>query len=316
MKKILFLSDIHYSSGSNISHQRWFPGFVKILAGLPGNVHDKFLRHWDNFTQKQLELLLTKVGIQEFTSTFCLGDIIAGEQESGMLTPQSLKEAKFIMSRLRQPSMGGIHIVLGNHDVGYKRARKNSLSRGMTQLSIDRALQTFNTKLFYSKLIEGFNFIALTSSLITDSQAIKSDELKNSQNEFLAGQLKSNRRNIILLHDPRALRDGSLNTTISNNIDNIEYIVFGDLHSRFVGKLFSLPYSFRRKMIPIASTMGLAGFSCGYSELTLSKGELDWRHHRLKSTSLAQKPQKYLKPWLRWAFAGDESSKQTDKSLS
>lgn len=277
MARILLFSDIHYSKNSLPSEKRWFPEIVSLLGIFSGRLATGFLYFWDSYTQRCSETFLSAVSGEKYDAAFCLGDMTPGVRESGLASEKSVQEADELKEKLFRVMRYPLHFVLGNHDVGYT-APIGYKRGGITLVSLEKAVDVYREKLFYTIVVGNTKFCVITSSLaMTD---VRFEEWKKRQFDFLQGELAQSEKIFLLFHDPFALRDVTLRGIIGNNLPKIEKIICGDVHAVFIGRMLSFLLPFSDKIIFTPSICGFLGFGRGFVETAINEFGYEFKNSR------------------------------------
>lgn len=279
MLRILLFSDIHYSKNSLPSEKRWFPGIVSLLGLFSARIAVIFLRLWDYYSQRCLGRFSDAVSGEKYDAAFCLGDMTPGVLESGLISDKSVDEANELRKKLFHALQYPLYFVLGNHDVGY-RAPIGYKKGGMTLRSLEKAVNVYHTKPFYTVVAGDTKFCVIASSFITAGNSF--GDLKKQQFAFLKNELLKNEKMFLLLHDPFVLRDGASREIIRNNLSKIEKIICGDVHAVFIGRILSFLLPFSDKIVFVPSVCGFFGLGRGFVEMKIGESDYELQYKKLR----------------------------------
>ena len=120
MVRILVFSDLHYSRNSTFEEARWFPEIVSLLRFFSDKLARKFLDFCDNRYKPGISKLLKLASKKEYDFAICLGDLTTGTLEGGLISDKAKLEALEIRRELDKLFNRKLHIILGNHDLGFK----------------------------------------------------------------------------------------------------------------------------------------------------------------------------------------------------
>jgi predicted phosphodiesterase len=267
MYRILLFSDIHYSTNSLHEEKRWYPGVVSLLDIFSKRAGQRFLNFCDRHTHRHFKTFSDAMEGRNFDAAVCLGDMTPGTKEMGLISEKARAEAIELKERLRHMFDCPLYFVLGNHDVGYV-APIGYKNGGMSQKSLQSALEIYNIDPFYTFRLNGYKFIVLTSALIDSGNAF--EEAAENQLRFLKAELEYDGKIFLLIHSPFVFFNQKLRAIIHAS-KNIEAIICGDVHHRLIGHVVNWFLPIHQKVLFISSIIGFFGTGRGFAELTLDR---------------------------------------------
>jgi calcineurin-like phosphoesterase family protein len=281
MKKVLFISDPHYSINSRKYEEKWFPTICNFLEKIRWHSGvKKFLRFWDDITRHAFERILKKArDMEPYDLVIGLGDYTPGANEEGMLTEKTHIQYHVFKRRLNKIRCLK-KLVWGDHDVGYKfNVSKNvGIKIGTEKGGISAKSVRIATELiglpFGHFSVGKVNFIFISTNFIRNVDENSHEtlrKLKFDQKNFLAKKLDGQEgKAFLLLHDPTALtKDTLIRKIIDSHREKIVAIIHGHLHAeffRFIAK-FSPTYGRLCKeyeTILVPASWGMMGIGGGF----------------------------------------------------
>ncbi len=232
MKKILFISDPHLPYEKNDLQSN--PDLLKTRD-----------ESGDGINQSERDLLSVLDKSMKYTPfdvIIYLGDILQGYEEQGLVKKAckyGAKEIKFINKKYFK----GVPVkyIAGDHEIGYILSLSADPNGGPSLKSL-KNFQTHFNEAFYSFIIDGFKFIALSSDLeFADKINLELHKIKLEQRQFLTKELesvKSNQKIILLIHDPDAL--AALYSIIKPYKRKISFTLAGHFHAPWIKLSYSV----------------------------------------------------------------------------
>ncbi|MCD6150011.1 metallophosphoesterase [bacterium] len=286
--RILLFADSHFSVDSKIEEEKWFPPICSLLSRFSDKMVGKFLKHWDEVTQKRfIKIVRNAYNHGPYNYMLGLGDYTPGANESGMLTPKTIKQYREFENILnRFPDIPRL-LIWGDHDVGYRFdvSGKTGVKIGTEQGGVSVASVEAAEKLigppFGEMDIGPAKFIYFSTNLVRNVDEGSNPflkDLKAKQESYVANALwkSQSRLNFLLLHDPTAiLPRTAIRKIIDSHHRKITAIVHGHLHAEFSAKLTRAFYKpFRQfckmyKLILVPAPWGMFGIGGGFLILNL-----------------------------------------------
>ncbi len=287
----LVLSDTHFSFNSKIGQQKWFPGLLNMLIKFGPRGRRKatsYLEAIDRRTQRQFELVLAKVKAQypDITTIIHCGDIVAGNNESGICNEASIREFEQYEKTVnlyfpRARKLYG----WGNHDIGYHEASKlgrlfSKRIGGVNNSSLTNGSRLLG-KPFYTDKLGPWTLVFINTELSrvrpqTHDHEVANiiKELSEQQKLMLANEIGSQDKLIVIGHDPFVLCKKILPHL---NSSQIYRVLAGHVHNKKFTRLLRLRFRTARKghlqIIPSTWPSILNGKG-GYGLLDSSSGVL------------------------------------------
>jgi len=292
MKKILFISDPHYSLRSEKEEDKWFPPICDFLEKMGWHEAIKrFLNFWDVVTRRAFELMLKKAKtLEPYDLAIGLGDYTPGANERGMLTQKTQFQFIHFKNLFDNLIVCPKKLVWGDHDVGYlfNVSKKTGIKIGTESGGVSAESVRIATNLigppFGTFSINGINIVFIATNLIRNVGE-SSDErllrLKLDQENFLAETLRSSTGSVyLLLHDPTSITDETaIRKIIDSHREKITAIIHGHLHaefSRWITWIFSPAYRtlYREyKTILVPASWGMMGIGGGFLVINIHDDE-------------------------------------------
>jgi len=300
--RILLFSDPHFSVDSKIEEEKWFPPICSLLSRFSDKMVERFLRFWDNITQKAfVKMLKVSKHYAPYNFVVGLGDYTPGANESGMLTFKTVEQYRKFENILNSfPDIPRL-LVWGDHDVGYcfnvsgKTGIKIGTEQGGVSVASVKAAEKLIGPPFGEMDIGPAKFIYLSTNLVRnvgESSDAFLRELKAEQESRIADMLwkSQSRLNFLLLHDPTAILPGTtMREIIDSHSGKITAIVHGHLHAGFSARLtrvFYKPYQClceKYEVILVPAPWGMFGVGGGFLILNLfDDGSYQIEKHKIK----------------------------------
>lgn len=294
---ILLFSDSHYSINSLLSEEKWFPPVCAVLEKiLLGRLAEKFLRFWDQTTQRAFTRMIDLIPFYgPYTNVFGLGDYTPGTNESGMVTGKArMQFFSFIRKlgcRIHCPDI----LVWGDHDAGYRFSAGKIIGTeqgGLSEKSVATASELIGPP-FGSIEIGSARFIYISTNLVRNvdnNSSWKLRKLKIAQESFLANQLNNAKNKLVflLLHDPTALgKETAVRKIIDSHRKKVTAIIHGHLHAEFSRCLTMLSPVYwglcrEYKAILVPASWGVMGIGGGFKVLSIGQdGSYHFEKHSL-----------------------------------
>lgn len=290
--KILLFSDPHFSINSEKGEEKWFPPVCDFFDKInhSGRLTAKFLRFWDNVTQKAFKKVIKKaLNNGPYDLVIGLGDYTPGTNESGMITEKAREQYVLFESSLGRIGAKKL-LVWGDHDAGYKfdvsgrmGIKIGTEEGGISPESVEAATRLIGPP-FGCFFVSGVKFVFISTNLVRNVDKKSPKELqmlKLEQENFLAKTLCGSKKNVfLLLHDPTALgKNTAVRKIIDSNREKIEAIFHGHFHaefSRFFAKLSPVCRDLCKnyETILVPATWGFMGIGGGFITMDIYGGRV------------------------------------------
>lgn len=297
VKRILLITDVHYSEKSRKEDAKWYFFMKKFL---PGKIADFYLRYWDNLTGRCFRKTLEMASeFKPFDVLLDLGDSTPIWRQEGLISKEAIR-VRDKCSQMIDDFCGedNVHkeFLQGNHDLGFLSKTSKILTLGQwtgrASCQSYEAAKSFIGPPWNILPLNNLHLLLLNSEIIKAAESESTldknffvEEMKK-QERFVENCLKNTSGKVVLaIHD--FLKLEYLWPVLESYQERIYFTLAGHCHlisyEKKIKKTSSLAKVVNLHIIPSPFGIGIPGRLSrgGFAVLELSENSYELEYHWL-----------------------------------